>query len=101
MFYCVSQYLLTENKPSFTHLVFVGRMVQSGVKRQYNLMTCKLLVGAHLILLNINLVLWTLISAYRLYLVFNSGKANLIKITCMDLDIETFNSQLDNQISNK
>ena len=101
-------------------------MVQSGVKRQYNLMTCKLLVGAHLILLNINLVLWTLISAYRLYLVFNSGKANRIKITCMDLDLETFgsinkynmslicwlqfklpsrieiyNSQLDNQISNK
>ena len=60
----------------FAHLNFQGRVIQSGVKRQYNLMTCKFLVGLHLVLLNINLVLWTLISAYRLYLVFTSGKWN-------------------------
>ena len=55
-------------------IIFVGRVIQNNVKRKYNMVTCKLLVGFHLVLLNINLVLWTLISAYRLYLVFASGK---------------------------
>ena len=55
-------------------IIFVGRVIQNNVKRKYNMVTCKLLVGFHLVLLNINLVLWTLISAYRLYLVFTSGK---------------------------
>lgn len=69
-------------------LLFSAQIVQTNLGASVNLVICKLIISLPFIFCNTILVLWSLISFYRLHLVRKAGDINLLQNLNMSLSFQ-------------